>query len=387
MFSQRWCQQLARYDAGVANASRIAMKIAGLLVFCLTVASCGPPYIMELDASAALTRHMIIVGTLGVVSASGGSTLKFLPTKPTASGIGGVSVQSGFLVTDGPGLKSLSFAYTDSNGNLQTTGNQSFSLAGANSNYPLYDFDVTTTTTAATILVFRMDPATPAVSTGTLLTATLPSGPLTTPLPTNGNPEPLTVLFGSSQNVAGVQVLSNPSAADTFNFLNQGISTSPGYTDGRGYLIDGVTNIVTTPGLALATSPLLSAIPLGINRFFYCYDSTTALSYATYCSGGQWLCYQWSTTQSAKLLPGVTHRLDAALSTGDLLSTEGGMLNLYDQNGSPVFSVSLGGLQFCYEAYIGSTAYVFFSLTLGVSHGYAFNIYAIPTSQMRSLGG
>jgi len=113
------------------------------------------------------------------------------------------------------------------------------------------------------------------------------------------------------------------------------------------------------------------------------------MSYASFSSGGSWICEQWPTgSTTATVMPGVTHRIDALLTTGDLLSTEGGVLRLYDPNGSLVLSVSLGGLQYCYEAYVGPTPYVFFSLPISLSHGdWDFRVYAIPTSSMRGLGG
>ena len=80
------------------------------------------------------------------------------------------------------------------------------------------------------------------------------------------------------------------------------------------------------------------------------------------------------------------HRLDAVLTTGDLLSMEGGVLRLYDPNGNQLVGRTVGSLQFCYEAYVGSVPYLFFSLALVSQHGdWTFNSYAIPTSSMRGL--
>jgi hypothetical protein len=137
------------------------------------------------------------------------------------------------------------------------------------------------------------------------------------------------------------------------------------------------TTAVVNPGL---TVPTLRAL--------YYRNSSGSLSYASYFQGGQWICRQWTPSTSPVVLAGVTHRIDAVLTSGDLLSTEGGILRLYDQNGSQVVSVSLGGLLFCYETYIGSTPYVFFSLAIDLGRGHwAFRAYAIPTSSMRGLGG
>ena len=121
--------------------------------------------------------------------------------------------------------------------------------------------------------------------------------------------------------------------------------------------------------------------------YFMNLGQTTA--YLSYFSGGQWNGYQLSPPATGYLqaLPGVTNRLDAVLTSGDLISTQDGTLRLYDSTGSQQFSKPLNGLQFCYEEYIGSTPYVFFSLPLSLQHNdWAFNVYAIPTSSMRDLG-
>ena len=88
-------------------------------------------------------------------------------------------------------------------------------------------------------------------------------------------------------------------------------------------------------------------------------------------------------------MTGVKKRLDAVLSDGDLVSTEGGSLTLYDSGGSgtQVLSIPLHGLQFCYEAFVGSTPYVFFTLPMTTQKGaMLFSVFAIPTSGMRNLG-
>ena len=60
-------------------------------------------------------------------------------------------------------------------------------------------------------------------------------------------------------------------------------------------------------------------------------ESDNLRSFASFFSGGQWVCWQLST---ATLMTGITHRVDAILTTGDLLSTEGGTLRLYDSSGA-----------------------------------------------------
>jgi hypothetical protein len=144
--------------------------------------------------------------------------------------------------------------------------------------------------------------------------------------------------------------------------------------------MDGSTNV-----LASVITTTVPGLPTS-NRSLYYHDQA-ANNYAQYYTGGQWVCYQWTDAPTTPvILAGVTHRIDAVLSTGDLLSMEGGGLRLYDPSGSLLVSMPSGNLQFCYEAYIGALQYVFFTLTMKNPHGnFIFNTYAIPTSSMRSL--
>ena len=352
------------------------MRPLGLLLLCLAVVGCAPAYIEDLDRAAGLTRHLITVGTVGPVNSligNGEGSVRFFPAKPTVTSISALNVQSGFTVTEYSGSDNLQFAYTDSSGHVQLTSNQTFSLAGADPNYPLYQFEVTTTTSTANIIVLTLNPTSPSLSQGALYAATLPNGPLGSPVS-----EALSGVVAGS-NALGVSVTPNPSTADTFSFL----LSSP-YADAS-----APVNSTPPPVFGSSSSSPNAGLSIPVNRSLYYRNQGGTLSYASYYSGGKWVCLKWQTAQLPVTLGGVTHRIDALLTSGDLLSTEGGVLTLYDQNGSQVMSVSLGGLQYCYEAYIGSTPYVFFSLTmkLGRNNNWAFRAYAVPTSSMRSLGG
>ncbi|HVP18682.1 MAG TPA: hypothetical protein VMU36_06765 [Spirochaetia bacterium] len=304
------------------------------------------------------------------------TSASFIPTKPAVASLGAFNVQTGFIVTSYSGNEQLLFAYTDQSGNLQTTFVQGFPLNGADPNYPLYEYDATTsTTTAANIIVFFFNPTNPAASNANLYTATLPSGPVSAPIGVT-----LSSIF-SPNNVLGASIFPNSGTPDTFNFLLAGVST---YSSGSASV-----NTAPPPPFGAGTSTTGPALTIPGSRSFYYSSGTPGMSYASFSSGGSWICEQWPTgSTTATVMPGVTHRIDALLTTGDLLSTEGGVLRLYDPNGSLVLSVSLGGLQYCYEAYVGPTPYVFFSLPISLSHGdWDFRVYAIPTSSMRGLGG
>ena len=330
-------------------------------LLCLAMVSCAPPFLVQLDSSSTLTRQMTTVGTFGSINVSNMATnVRFLPTKPTATSLAGFSVQSGFTIVEDRGYDNLSFAYVDSSGQIQETGSQSFLLSGADPNYPLYEYDVTTTTTSANIVIFKFDPSTPTNSNASIFEATLPSGLLGTAGYTEN--QLLTGIF-TGQSILGESMAPSPyPTPDAFNVLLLSRGPPLAYSDG--------TVAVGAAPAVLSVSTLPSAQPLltfpGTNRFLYCVNQGYTLSYASQFTGSGWACYRWTTGVSAApvLLTDVVHRIDAILTTGDLLSTEGGILRLYDPNGSPVLGVALGGLQFCYEAYVGSTPYVFFSLPM-----------------------
>jgi hypothetical protein len=367
-----------------------AMKACLLLFLSLAIISCAPPYSAELNSSAGIAGQMTLIGTMGPVSSPDGNSttaIRFLPIKPTATTttLGQLSVQSGFLVSESSGQERLDFAFQGSGGNVQTTNSVgSFSLAGADPNYPLYQYEVTTTTTTGNILVFNMGPIL-ASRTVQLFSADLTNGSLASPTGFS-NPESLYSLF-MSQSAVGAQVSSNPlPTPDYVNFL---VPVGSGYAEGLAYTLSGVTSLFTIASTTLAVNSAL-ALPPNASRFLYYHDQTAGRSYASYYdTSGQWVCYQWTPPPTSfTTLPGITHPIAALLTDGDLISTDGGTLTIYDLNGTELNSVPLGGMQFCYEAYVGNTPYVFFSLSMGFPHqSWAFRVYAIPTSALRGLKG
>ena len=359
-----------------------ALKSSWPLLAVLVLSGCAPAFLEDLNSAAPLAGQMTPAGTIGPFDYGSDLTsddLKFLPAKPTTS----LTAQSGFVITTSGGYQNVAFVSPDPSGGppLQSTGVVSFSLVGSDPSYPLNEFDViTTTATTANLVVFKLSTAAPSLNQATLISATLPSGPITQPVPT----ETLTTLYTNTPNVIGAQVV--PVAApgtDTFNLMLTAGGSS--FAEASFPLASSGTVFNATGG-ALAFNSLLSPLlPPGTTRLLVYSNAAGTLSYASVYSGTQWVCYQWSSTSATKLA-GVTHRIDAVLTSGDLLSTEGGTLRLYDPSGNQVLNVSLGALKFCYEAYVGSVPYVFFSLALGNPHGdWMFSTYAIPTSSMRGL--
>jgi hypothetical protein len=346
------------------------MKWRGLaLLACLAVAGCAPVYLADLDKAASLTNHMTMVGTVGPFSiGSGIANLRFLPTKTTATSIGGVSVQSGFIVYDSGVNENLLFA----SGPGQTSNNNApMPLSGADPNYPLYQYDVTNTiNNQPSVMVFHWDPTTPANDTYQQFVASL----------SNGGMSPLAMAASLSGVFSGISIIggsilpAQPPSYDSFAVLGP---------SAFGTGVNGSGGSLTSLGL---TSFVLSG---PTTRSLYYFNVATGTSFASFYSVGQWTCLQVFSSGSYATMSGIPHRVDAVLSSGDLLSTEGGTLRLYDPNGAgtEVLSVPLSGLQFCYETYVGKDLYVFFSLPVSLQHNqWVFNVYVLPSSAMRGLG-
>ena len=357
------------------------MKLILLLSISLAIVSCAPPYSAELNTSAGLAKQMTLLGTLGPVkSPDGDSTtaIMLLPPKPTAAttSLDQLSLVSGFLVSKSPGQESLSWAIQGSDGSVQTTNsNGGFSLAGADPNYPYFAYNVITTTTTANMLVYLI--GAPTGNGYQAFTADLANAQFLSP------PSLTTFLsYFGTQTVLGAQVFPL-SGSDQFNFFLNNAGTLQEDTATFASPNFNPYTTATPPGLALPG--------LGYRALYYQNGQSGAasLSYASYYTAGRWVCYQWNTSPTSQTqLTGVTNRIDALLSNGDLISTQDGTLTIYDSNGSEVNSVDLRGMQFCYEAYVGTRPYVFFSLSLSFPHqSWAFRAYAIPTSQLRGLKG
>ncbi|HTZ52432.1 MAG TPA: hypothetical protein VMF68_12270 [Spirochaetia bacterium] len=358
----------------------IAAAAGGLAATTLVLAGCAPPYLLALDKAARLTHQMKLIATLGAVSLSDADTnARLLPPKPSSAvtSIDQLNIQSGFLISDNPLGESVVYAYVDSGGQVQTANSlPALSLSGADGHYPLYQYEVTQTTTNAYLVIYRMDPNNASLDTATLVGGGLPpAGSLFTAVAAAS----LSSFNGNGYPVIGESVVPGVSGGpDSFQWLLSDMNpTTPSFTQ-ISTTLQGTSQVFNN------VSPTLIAMPFppGVARYMY---YSQARSYLEYYSGG-WVCLDITSNLSPVQLTGITHRIDALLTDGDLLSTEDDTLTLYDPNGSQLLTMPMGGLKFCYEAYVGSTAYCFFSLPMLQRHGnWIFAVYAVPTSQMRGL--
>ena len=161
---------------------------------------------------------------------------------------------------------------------------------------------------------------------------------------------------------------------------------------------------MTTPSLATSATLIRSGayafLPSGVNRFQYFYDvnpgvtpdpaRTPNRSFASWydTASGGWKCVAWwgtSGTGDWKTLD-IGHRIDALLSTGELLSMEEGTGRLYSRDGVLLSTFPLGNLVFIGEEYVGTAFRSYFSQCLRYDDALHFNVYWIETDRVKDIG-
>jgi hypothetical protein len=200
--------------------------------------------------------------------------------------------------------------------------------------------------------------------------------------------------MGSVTAAIGASVMASPSAAfDRLHVLAVGATS---WVEAAFQVQSSGVNSST---LLRAAGLTLSFLPTGIKRVMYFYDDNAAAdpgrvdnrSFASWYddSSSSWVSWAWweqpvGTLHSMRLP--ADHRLDALLSTGQLLSTEDGVGRLYDRDGNLQATFPLGNLTYIAEEYVGGVPRCYFSQSLVYDHQLHFNIYWIATDQLSTLG-
>jgi hypothetical protein len=154
----------------------------------------------------------------------------------------------------------------------------------------------------------------------------------------------------------------------------------------------GVTGLSTTLG---------GLVPTGLSNAFYCHDPLHDKSYLSYPFGSGYLSYSWDwdtdntgiAASNFKRLSGVSGRIGAVLSSGQLLSFENGRCTVYSEAGAKLYDFPLGSLKFCYEQWdpADSRFELYFSLAYWLwgreekSDQLYVEVYSIPTTSLSSL--
>ena len=197
----------------------------------------------------------------------------------------------------------------------------------------------------------------------------------------------------ANASVVGASFVSEPSPYDVASWL---VATAGQYQEMQVMLmtpsIGGASQIRTGPYT-------LAFLPAGLARVQYFYDVNSASdpsrspnrSFASWfdAASGGWKCAAWwgiTGTGDWEMLP-VDHRVDALLTTGELLSVENGTGRLYSRDGALVATFPLGSLAFIGEEYVGGAARAYFSQCLQNNNRLEFNVYWIATNKLKGLGG
>ena len=135
--------------------------------------------------------------------------------------------------------------------------------------------------------------------------------------------------------------------------------------------------------------------PDDVENGFYHYIGSMDMSFFSYYSKTQrkYKNYRWDVAGLLEPLIEMDHRIDAALSNGDLLSFEKNRCYVYDSHGEKQYDFLMGGLHFCYEIYLGGppgVPHIVFTLpAMQTEHDREdelyFYVYILPTNRLREL--
>ena len=236
------------------------------------------------------------------------------------------------------------------------------------------------------------DALSPASGTGYALFQATPPSTFTS---TGSSLLSLVAPLGTVTSVIGASVsASSSSSYDLLHILGAGPTT---YIEAIFQVQSSVVGGSSVPRAAVA----LPFIPAGTTRVMYFYDDNEAAtdpartdnrSFASWydTSSDSWVSWAWWQTPtgsgplSSMRLP-ISYRLDALLSTGQLLSTENGVGRLYDRDGNLIATFPLGNLVYIAEEYVGGVARCYFSQCLVYNNQLHFNVYWVPTGQLAAL--
>ncbi|HYW85491.1 MAG TPA: hypothetical protein VFB30_19725, partial [Spirochaetia bacterium] len=145
----------------------------------------------------------------------------------------------------------------------------------------------------------------------------------------------------------------------------------------------GFSGVTDTNGAYPLSFSLMFA---GLNRCQYYHDAASGASYASFYAGGAWQCWRWEAYGvNARQIAGINCRIDALLTTGELLSTQDGVGRLFDPQGNLLTTFPFGALRYSMEAYVNGTATVFLSRSVVTGGTLSLELYSIPSSKLKSL--
>jgi hypothetical protein len=374
--------------------------IAGLilLVALLLVACSPPPFDLSLSVAAKITNTLTYVGQVGPIdtmsNSRGYDDIMFFPEK---DGVGGITLQAGFVHSMDPsnGQQVSFIAYDGGQGKYVREGGTQWLGPLPTTPYP--DYVVQSMKSLHNVIAFQFDPSSTANNSYTLATGNPIVHTFNSPGWTTLNTFTDVAPFNFSPGrVIGVSIYPDPSLLLDRSYWLFRDSTTNNYYEGEFNISQ---NPIAPPGIfvrAGGTYDISSFVGNLAKRVLYYYDPVSAHSYVSVWNSplslGNWSTWVWIDNLPIPThwqLTSISHRIDALLTTGELLSTEGNVGRVYDPTtptGSLASEFPLGALRFIGEVYIAGTPTMLFSLALWYNRQVSFNVYSLPTSQVKTLG-
>jgi hypothetical protein len=147
-----------------------------------------------------------------------------------------------------------------------------------------------------------------------------------------------------------------------------------------------LSTALSAPTLIRATAVALPFLDTR-NHSLYFHSPATGYSYAGFYdqTTSAWSYWRWNSALAPVSLSGITGRIDAVLTTGELFSNAGGFGRVYDPDGKLLASFPTGSLTFLFEAYLYGTPYMLFSQSFRAGDQLYFGVYGVPTGNLNSL--
>jgi hypothetical protein len=366
--------------------------LALLMLLVLLALSCSPPpFNLGITQAAITASRMTLVGEVGPIqnigTDQGNSTLVFYPEKDPVAGF---TLQAGFVSWASQGSsQQIAFVVSDGSGCRVVAGSQGL---GPNDLAPPFPgFIIQSLKNGHTGVAFSWDGAMASSFKYVQMTGDPAGNTFTLPAWTDLSGF-LSGFITGSPYIRDASISPSPNPGYDYAYmLVRDVGTAPNpFQEMRFHLSQ--TGLTVPVALRSAELDLVGAIPTLPRHALYYYDPATTMGFANWYDSpsSSWMCWKWYESSpgvpSATQLPGITHRIDALLSTGELFSTEGDVGRLYDQNGNQLAQFTLTGLAFVEETYGGGVAQMIFSQALWYNRNLHFNVYSIPTTKLKSLG-
>jgi hypothetical protein len=361
------------------------------VVLCLAWMSCSPPpFDLTLSLSARTAKALTLEGTVGPVDKMNidqpPQNAVFYPGKSAATGL---DLQDGFLLYARLDGRWLAFVTGDATGTYRKLDGELSAGASPGGRYPDIIAHQFSDPVLHRIGGFKFDAADPHKTGYTEIRADI-SGEQVAPVFSFQPSSVLAALFGVTGTVIGISVPSSSSPPDTAYFLARQDGTGKSLEYGMTMVPAGLAFAGATHGFSVYDLSQFG-VPLTVDRVQYFYNPAAARSFLSWydASTGQnrWRCWTWSnvTAGSGGELVGVDSRIDALLSTGELFSTEDDTGRVYGSDGVLLAAFPLTGLTFIDERSVNGTVRMIFSQSLFYGRRPSFNIYSIPTADLKSL--